>query len=150
VRTLDEGDRVLVLAVHAAKHGARELKWLLDLYAVALRTGGATWGHVVRRAHATGTARPAWAALSLLDGLPGVALDGILGALRPPAPWPRLLGRLLARDLTVAGAPLGRLESYALELSLEPSLAARARMVAGLIARLVLAPLSDEDERQLA
>jgi hypothetical protein len=145
VRALDEADRLVFLAVHAAKHGVRELKWLLDLHAVAARASEATWQRAVRLARASGTGRPVWAAASLLVGLPGVALDGPLGALRPPSPWPRLLGALIARDLAVAGAAPGRLEKYALELALEPSLGARARMVAGLLARLALRPLSDGD-----
>ncbi|HZU82390.1 MAG TPA: nucleotidyltransferase family protein [Polyangiaceae bacterium] len=139
VRALDEADRLLLVAVHAAKHGGRELKWLLDLHALARRATEATWSRLARRARATGTARPLWAALVLLDGLPGVALDGILRALRPPPPWPRLLRSLIARELAVAGAPLGRAQGYALEVALEPSLPSRARMAAGLLARLALA-----------
>ncbi len=143
-RELDEVDRLVFLLLHAAKHGARRLKWLLDLYAVALRADHECWRRAVRRAAACGAGRPFFAAASLVAALPGVSVDaGLLESVRPPLLIRRPLGALITRAGAIQEKPLSRWEVYALELLLEESLAARARMAGGVLVRLARRPGSD-------
>jgi hypothetical protein len=134
VRALEPADQLLFVAVHAAKHAVRALKWLLDLHALATQASNETWELAIERARATGTARPFWAAMRLVDQ-PRVA------QLAPPAPVRQLLERLITVESALRSD--GRLrgwERYALEVSLEPSLLRRARMALGVAERLVRLP----------
>ncbi len=137
VRALDEADRLLFLMVHAAKHGASRLKWLLDLYALALRTQASTWTEVVSRAAASMTGRPVFAAARLLAQLPGVVIDpAVFEALRPPIYIQRVLASLITIDRAVREIPPTKREGYMLEILLEESAARRVRMACGVAERL--------------
>lgn len=138
VRELDKADRLLFLLVHAAKHGASRIKWLLDLYAVALRTDAPTWGLVEERAAATRTKRALFASARLLAELPGVVIEpSMLEASRPAFHIRRSLTSLITCDRAVREVPPTRKELYALEFLLEESVLARARMACGVLERLL-------------
>ena len=140
VRELDEADRLLFVCVHAAKHGLRELKWLLDLYALDQSTAPSVWQLAAERARETQTRRPFFAALSVLASLPGRrAPDAIIDSVRPGLFVRRALGRRFGVDRAVLGDPLTRMDRYAIEIVLDPSLAARARMALGMGERLLAA-----------
>jgi hypothetical protein len=155
VRELDEADRLLYLLVHTAKHAARELKWLLDLYAIALRTDEGTWQRAAGRARARGAARPFYAVARLLADLPDMLADMVadmpadMRQFAPDFTEPglRLVPRLfIARLISVEGArrgqPLSQWESYALELLLEERLSSRAKMMGGMLEARVRAALA--------
>jgi Uncharacterised nucleotidyltransferase len=141
IRVLDDADLLLYLLVHAAKHGARNATWLLDLHGLGALLPAAAWDEARRRAAAASAERPFYAACLLcaaLAGLPAAAAQ--LPRTRPRWPWPALLDRLFDLDLAAAGRPPGRFERYALEIALEPSLRRRARAAAGLVERLLRRP----------
>lgn len=131
VGLLDEADQLVFVLLHAAKHGARAPKWLLDCYVLSRRAGGAVWREAALRARGFGAGRPFWAAARLVATLPGANVpDAALRALRPPA-WTRPLISRLVRP----GPPASRWECYALEGILEESVAARLRRVGGILER---------------
>jgi hypothetical protein len=129
IRDLEPADRLLFVAVHAAKHAVRSLKWLLDLHGLAALADEPTWARAAERARASGTARPFWAAIRLVD-------EPRVQSLAPRAPIRQLIARLVTVEDAVAGRPRSAFEKYLLEVSLEPSLRRRARMAAGLAERL--------------
>jgi hypothetical protein len=130
VRLLDPADELLFVAVHAAKHGLRELKWLLDLRAVADAADEPTWRAAVVRAREAAVTRAFFAAAHL------VAATRPFGA-RPSRLTRALLARLISVDGAVRGSAPARWERYALELLLEESVPARLRALAGVVERLV-------------
>ncbi len=131
VGLLDEADQLVFVLLHAAKHGARAPKWLLDCYVLSRCADDAVWREATLRARASGAGRPFWAAARLLATLPGANVPGaVLRALRPPA-WTRPLITRLVRP----GPPASRGECYALELILEESLAARLQRFGGILER---------------
>ncbi len=136
VLALEPADELLFVYVHAAKHGVRQPKWLLDLHALAKRADRATWNEAMRHAVETGTARAFGAAARLVARLPGAAVPA--GA-SPPALLAPIFDRLFTVDKALQRTPLGTAERYALELLLEPSVYGRARMAAGVVERLVTA-----------
>jgi hypothetical protein len=137
-RVLDDADHLLFLLIHSAKHAVSRLKWLLDLYALALRTDAETWKRALHRAHATRTERPFFAAARLLAELPGDAIDPeILQAVRPPLLIRKPLAALIELQRTIREVAPTRLERYWLEVLLEGSVPARARMAAGLLERWI-------------
>jgi hypothetical protein len=128
VRLLEDADRVLYLLVHAAKHGARAPKWLLDLWVETQEFQA--WDRLIERAREAGVTRPAWAAARLVAELPGARVpEGVLASLRP-RPAARLLLRALVRPEARA-----RWHDYGREIVLEESVWRRARMVGGVIER---------------
>jgi hypothetical protein len=138
VRELDATDGLLFLFVHTAKHGARRLKWLLDLYAVALRADQPTWRLAARRAAAGGVRRPFFAAASLVASLPNVAIEAeALKTARPPFHVRKLLGALITREGAVQERVPAQWEQYAFELLLEESVRARVRLAGGFSQRRV-------------
>jgi hypothetical protein len=140
IRELDPADRLLFLCVHAAKHGLCELKWLLDLYALARSTEAALWRIAARRAIDTRAARPFFAALSVLQTLPSCPISGdVIESVRPGPLTRRALGWQFGLGRAVSGKPLGRFDRYAIEIVLDPSVAARARMALGMGERLLTA-----------
>src|SRR5262245_43474302 len=99
VRILDEPDRLLHLLVHSVTHGLRRTKWVLDLYGSALQADVATWREVIRRALASRSTRPVFAAASVIAGLPGSPVDpGLLRSIRPPWPVRPALARLVSLE----------------------------------------------------
>lgn len=134
VRMLDPADRLLLVFVHAAKHAARSPKWLLDLAAVARAASPGDWASAAGRARDTGSARALWAAARLAADLPSVPVPpALLDELAPPPLARAALARLLTVDGAAFARPRTTAEGYAIELLLEPSLAARLRRVAGVV-----------------
>jgi hypothetical protein len=145
VRALSPADRLLFLFVHAAKHGVRTLKWLLDLHAVAALADEPTWQAAVERAGETGCARAFWAAASLIGE---AAPEAARAATRPPGAVRVVIERLISVEDAVRATPLSRAERYALELVLEPSLAARAKMGLGMVEGAVYRMIRRAEERR--
>jgi len=142
VRELDPVDNLQVILVHAAKHGLRHPKWLLDLFGLSLRAEEADWQEVLRRCRKTSTERPVFAAARVLSELPATRLPPLFEKpLAPSRPIASFLGAIFSAEHAANGTPLRLWERYALELLLEPSLRARARMAAGLLYRLIRFPL---------
>ena len=139
VRTLDRADQLLFLLVHAAKHGLRRLKWILDLYALALRTDAQTWRLAALRALASRSSRAFHLSAAFLAPLPGVVIDKEL--LNPVAPaWPvrQSLERLVTLQKAVLEDPVTLWERYAFKILLEESLPVRVRGVGRLLRRMSL------------
>jgi hypothetical protein len=127
VRLLDPPDELALVLVHAAKHGVRAPRWLID--GVVLARRGAI-ELAAERASDAGARRAFAASLRLVAELDDMALSPLqrfLGTL-----WSPLFRLDAARD----GIPLSSGERYALELCLEPSLSARARAGLGVLGRL--------------
>lgn len=136
IRKMDEADRLLVVLVHMAKHGFVRMKWLLDLHALALRADGAVWREAAARASCGGVGRSLFSAMTVAASLPGVSPDTqAMAQVRPPYLIRRSLEALVTRAdaLREDNPPLWK--RYAFELLYEPSLGARLRMAAGLLAR---------------
>lgn len=131
VRLLDEADQLMFVLLHAAKHGARAIKWLLDCYALSRHAGDHVWRQAAQRAQGFGAGRPFWAAASLLATLPGANVpETVLRGLSPPA-WTRpFISRLVH-----PGPQVSQWEAYALEWILEESLIARVKRVGGILER---------------
>ena len=139
VRVLEDADQLLFLLVHAAKHGLRRLKWLLDLYALALRTDTGTWQRAVQRALASHSSRPFHLSAAFLAALPGVSIDlDILRPLAPARPIRIALARLVTLERTLREDPLSQREIHAFEILLEENLPARIRRAARLLRRVLL------------
>jgi hypothetical protein len=136
VRLLDPADELHLCFVHAAKHAVASLKWLLDLCAIAAHADGETWQKATSRALESGTGRALFAAAQLAATVGAAVPEAVFAELAPPAPWRALLSRLFSIERARAGHPLDARTRYALELSLEESLAARARAVVGVAERL--------------
>jgi hypothetical protein len=135
VRALDDADRLVYVFVHAAKHAVRELKWLLDLHAVAALSDETAWSAAMARVRSAGALRPFLVAARLAASLPGAARPPLAIDLPPLSRV--LLDRLISVEQSLRGARLTRWERYALELLLEERLAPRARRLAGVVERLV-------------
>lgn len=139
MRVLDDADQLLFLLVHAAKHGLRRLKWLLDLYALALRTDTGTWRRAVQRAIASHSSRPVHVSAAFLAALPGVSIDlDILRPLAPARPIRIALARLVTLERTLREDPLSQREIHAFEILLEENLPARIRRAARMLRRVLL------------
>ncbi len=139
VRVLDDADRLLFLLVHAAKHGLRRLKWLLDLYALALRTDTGTWQRAVERALASHSSRPFHLSAAFLATLPGMSIDtDLLKPLAPARPIRIALARLVTLERTLREDSLSQREIHAFELLLEENIPARIRRAARMLRRVIL------------
>lgn len=138
VRELDDADRTMFLLVHAAKHGVRRLKWVLDLYAVLLATPARVVREAAERARLARALRPFHAAAAIVTALPGLEhLHEALASTRPLAITRLALGKLVRLDCAVSERPLPRSESYLLEMLLEERPSALARMAYGVLVRRV-------------
>jgi hypothetical protein len=124
LRRLDEADRLLFTFVHAAKHAVRNAKWLFDLIALARVSSPATFALARQRAVLARIDRPfdaaGWLASRAGASVPSVRLPA---ALRP----------LFSVERALTGVPLRRRGRYALEVLLEQSVTARARLALGLL-----------------
>jgi hypothetical protein len=139
VRTLEETDRLLYLLIHAAKHGMRRTKWLLDLYGVAMQADEATWQEVVRRAIASRNTRPCFAAAAALAGLPGLEhVARLVHPLAPGRPLRAVLSRLVSLRGAVHEVPPSQVEQYALELVIEDHMPARFRRGVWILRKIML------------
>jgi len=141
VRELDRADQLLFLLVHAAKHGLRGLKWVLDLYAVAMRTPASTWRLAAQRAVAAQAARPCHLSGSFLATLPGLSIDKeMLTAVTPNRLMRGSLARMVTLQKVVREDPVTFWEKYVLKILLEESLWARIQGAGRLIRRNFLDP----------
>jgi putative nucleotidyltransferase-like protein len=128
IRMLEEADQLLYLLVHHGKHGLRQLKWLLDLHAIARRAQPAIWGEAARRAIASRSTRPFSAAAAVVTSLPGVTVErDTLRSVQSARPVRWALSRIITRDAAAKEIPLSRTELIALEILLEESVRARLR-----------------------
>jgi Uncharacterised nucleotidyltransferase len=139
VRRLESADELLFLLIHAAGHGFSRLKWLLDLYALALRSDPLTWENAVERALASRTSRPFHVSAAILAALPGLSIDPVLlESIAPARPVRSILARLVRQESAVRERPVLQWDRYALHLLLEESLWTRARRATRLLQRFIL------------
>ncbi len=121
IRVLEPADEILYLLVHAAKHGAVQPRWLLDIAAAYLRYGQAAWEQARERAALSQALRPFTTAERLMQktGLPRPPRRAVR---RTAGPFTRLLLDSVVRlDPEPGKRGLSQVRRYAMEWLLEDS-----------------------------
>lgn len=133
IRILEPADDLLCLLVHAARHGASEVKWRLDLAAAALRYGPSIWESASQRAVAAGVTRPFWSAAQCVLGLAPALPLPLERRMRPSPVVRAALARLVPHRGDATPAGMRRWSGHAREWFLEDRATARWRRAGGFV-----------------
>lgn len=139
VRTLSAEDLVVYLAVHGADDGWERLRSVADLAWLLRAEAGLDADAVARRAAAMGARRMVRVALGLVEGLLGVEVPPLRGAIGDDEASRRLVARCAARLFRPVRAAGAYADRSALHLALRDRWRDRARYVAALPTDMALA-----------
>ncbi|HET6922880.1 MAG TPA: nucleotidyltransferase family protein [Anaeromyxobacteraceae bacterium] len=137
IRVLEPADDLLCLLVHAARHGASEIKWRLDLAAAALRHGPEVWESASRLAVAAGVTRPFWCAARCVRGLAPPLPPPLELRMRPSPVARAALARLVPPRGDATPASSRRWSGHAREWFLEDRATVRWRRAGGFVQRVL-------------
>jgi hypothetical protein len=109
---LSPENTVLFACLHGAKHGWRQLKWIVDLAYLCQSFTGIDWYALLEQAKGTGLFRQVCIGLLLSEGLVGATIPSKMGDLiHADQPAQQLASQVRSRLFDIANAP-GQFEDY--------------------------------------